>query len=523
MTDRKRMLLWASAAGLLTALCWLPLGAAPLLPLALIPLFRGLRYIRRPLDAVLFALTLTTVGHLVGAHYIFALLKYSWLAPVISLLDIAFYVPFTIIGVLGAFWIERRTGLPRTIAFVLVYSPLEWLRTLSDLSLPTDQFAHVFSTHPQWLAFSPWTGPFFVSLLTLSVAALLDAAIEARIRRGRAALAVAAAVVLWLAPPLTDIVLERDPGDTTGTLRVGIVQPSVGIEKKLDRRYWPETERLLERLTFEAASGADLVVWPETARPGPVLWREDRPFADPRMEQLARSIGVPILYGCEVAVVVDRQVVALYNAAALARPDGRPTEWYGKQRLLPFVEGVPFAEAIGYDPAKAKRKSGGKKSYLTLLGNFKPGPEPTVFEVGEARIGALICYEGLYEQLIRRYRKEGANALCVMTNDAWWGRTIFAKWHAMMIAARAREADVPVIRAANSGISSLTGRDGKMTEATGLFEVKTLQVELAPSDSPPTFHSRHGNLIIGILLAVNGLLILWGIGRRFVGREPGRS
>jgi apolipoprotein N-acyltransferase len=484
MTERKRLVLWAATGGALVAVCWLPFGLAPLLPLALLPLVRGLRLIRRPRDAVFFGMTFAIVGQAVGGHYLLVLLKYSWLAIIIMVIEIAFFVPYGILAAVGAFWIGRRAGLPITLVFPFVYSPLEWLRTLSDLSLPSDQFAHVFGTHPQWLSWTPWTGPFFISFLALSVAALVDAAIGWRRQHGRAAVALLAAAILWAAPPLTDRLSARDASGPHATLRVGIVQPAVRVEQKLDKSQWPAVRKRLEQLTREAAAGADLVVWPETARPGPVIWRVEEPFSDPLMEALARRIGVPILYGCEIALFEGGEVVGLYNAAALARPDGRPTEWYGKQRLLPFVEGFPFADLVGWDPAKRRRKNGGKRSFLTLVGNFRPGPQPTVFEVGPARIGALICYEGFYEQLVRRYRRAGANALFVMTNDAWWGRSVFPRWLAVMAGVRAREADVPVLRAANSGISSLTNRDGRMVAATEIQTVATLQVPLEPSDSP---------------------------------------
>ncbi len=513
---RLRLVLLAALAGLGFGLGWLPTGLAPLLPLALVPLLRGLRRAATGRDAALLGAVFAAARVVVGAHYILVLLTYSPLAIVLLVLDVLYFLPFDVLNAWGSIWIERRVGVPRTLAFAPVFTALEWARTQTDLSNGSAMIAHAFGVEPAWLAWSPWTGPFFLSLLATVVGALLDLAFENRRRPARAAALAAAAVALWLAPPATDLVAPAAPAAPGTTLRVGIVQPSLTVEQKLDRRRWPETWDLMKRLTGEAAQGADLVIWPESARPGPILWKEGEPFADPPMEEIARQVGVPILYGCEIATVAGGRVTALYNSAALARADGTPGDWYHKQQLLPFAEGVPFARWIGWDPATARRGGSGGRSYLTLAGNFTPGTRPTVFRVGAARIGVLICFEGMYPELARRYRLEGANALCVMTNDAWWGRSVFASWHARMASSRARELDLPVVRAANSGVSSITDRRGRMGPHTELFATTTLKVPLEPSDSPPTLYARRGELLVGIDLAVLAAAVAVGLvrGRR---------
>jgi apolipoprotein N-acyltransferase len=512
------MVAYAAVGGAFAGFCWLPFGLAPLLPLAFLIALRGLRLVASSRDALLFGLVCGAFRHAVGGHYIVTLVTYSPLAILIYLLDISYVLPFAAMESWGAYAIERRTGIDRAIPFALLYTVLEWTRTVGDLSVPSDLLSHAFGTDPSWLAWSPVAGPHALTLVTIAVAILIDRAIERRSDRRKAAVLATLACALWLAPPATDLVARRTDRPALKPLRIGIVQPSVTIQQKLDRTRWPEMWDILKPLTREAARGADLVVWPESSRPGPLIWKDEKPFSDPEMEALAREVGVPILYGCELARFTSGQVTALYNAAALARPDGTAGDWYGKQQLLPFVEGIPFARLIGWDPATARREPGGKRSALTLIGNFVPGDRPTIFEVGPARLGVLICYEGLYPRLVRRYRNAGANALVVMTNDAWWGHTVFARWHARMIATRAREADLPVVRAANSGVSSVTDRRGTMGPSTGLFEVRTLQVDLSPSTTAPTPYARSGDVVVAA--AAIGLLALLGFGRRRGKRPP---
>lgn len=513
MSVGSRIIVLGAAGGALGALCWLPFGLAPVLPLALLPAAMAARTARSGADAVRIGLAYGVSTHVVGAHYVLALVSYSPLAVLIYLLDILYAVPFAVLAFWGAHRLERAGGLPPATGLLLAVPIVEWTKTLGDASVPSDLVAHAFGTNPAWLAWTAWTGPYLMSVLAFGVAILLDAAIRRRGERGRAAACLASAVVLWCAPPATDAIMANERASTGSGLRVGIVQPSVTIQEKLDRDRWPGMWTRLRDLTSRAAAGADLVVWPETSRPGPVFWPVGEPFGDREMEALAGEFGTPILYGCEIVRTDDRGPFAIYNGAAIAYPDGRPGDWYGKQKLLPFVEGVPFSKLFGRDPIEARRTRT-KKEALTLWGNFIAGDRATLFEVGEARIGVLICYEGLYPQLTARYRRAGANALLVMTNDIWWGHTVFAPWHAKMIATRAREANVPAVRAANSGVSSITGRAGRMGASTDLFDVTTLRVALHPSDGPATFYAAQGDLLVAALWIGVAACAVRGIVRR---------
>lgn len=504
--ERRRTVLlraWALAGGTGAALCWLPLELAPVFPVAMLLAMRGLRRVRTPREAAIFGLLFSAARFAVASHFLLALLSHSLLAIAFYALAILSILPWGLLEGWGAYRLEQRGGLPRTVGFGLLYTVGEWARTLGDLALPADLLSHAFGTSPGWLGLSGFVGPFGITLLVFVAAALTDAAIEATRPMRRAALLAAAAAV-WLSPPAFDLFARSDRTPERASLRVGVVQPAIDVRDKLTRERWPALWERLETLTREAAKGADLVVWPETTRPGPVIWRDPAPFRDPEMEALAFRIGVPILYGCEIARFDADGTARIYNGAALARADGSSNAWYGKQRLLPFAEGIPFAEWVGWDPARRKRSAGEKKSILTLLGNFTPGPAPTIFEVGQARIGVLICYEGMHPALGRAYRAAGANALVVMTNDAWWGRSLFPAWHARMVSARARELDVPALRAANNGISSSTDRLGRMRSASRLGETTTVTFDLVPGDAGGTLYSRTGDLVVWLSLLALG-------------------
>lgn len=495
---------------------WLPFGFAPLYPIVFFLFFLEYGRVETSREAVVLGLLMEVGRYGVAGHPLFALLRYSPLAIVFYFLAIAYILPFAALEGWGGLWLEKRTGLPRFLAYGLIWAVLEKVRTLSDLSFPADLVAHGLGSSPEWLAATAWTGPFAVPIWIAVVATAaywgFRAFREGARRRALAWTVIAA--LLWIAPRATAPLLRRTQDQDLPVLRVGIVQPFAKVEEKKSPEAWPRLLRRVERLTLRAARGADLVVWPETTRPGAVIWPASTPFEDAEVAALSQRAGAPILYGADLfsweGTSGGRRRGKLYNGAALARPDGESGPWYGKQRLLPFVEGVPFGDLFGWDPSRRKQSEG----YLTMLGNFTAGPKPTIFKVGPARIGVLICFEGMYPQLARRYRLEGANMLAVMTNDAWWGHSLFPRWHSTMAGSRARENDLPVVRAANNGISSVTDRFGHVLASTHLDEITVLEAEVEPSGSPPTFYDRHGDWVVAASLLVMAAALALALLRR---------
>jgi apolipoprotein N-acyltransferase len=442
----------------------------------------------------------------VASHFFYALLRFSPLAVLFYALVLVYAAllgVFTGVVVIGA---SRAAGIPRPLALAIAVALLEFCISQGDLSFPASIQAHNYGVYPAFLEITAWTGPHVMPLVSIGVAWLLHLAWKRRHdARARAVALAAAAGAGWLALPLAGVVAQ-DTDSTTAEMRIGVVQPFATVAEKADPERRAHRLNRLEELSREIAADVDLLVWPESARPGPIGWEELRPVEDDAVQALSTELGVPILYGTELGRLRMGRILSIYNAALLVHPDGRKVQWYGKQQLLPFAEGVPFADLFGWTPekrAEARRERGDERSTLSLMGNFSPGPEPTIFEVGDLRIGVMICFETQYPGLGRTFRTKGANLLVVMTNDAWWGRSIFAEWHASMASARAQEADVPVVRAANSGVSSFVDEHGRTYLKTGIEEVATLVAEVEVDSGEPTFYARHGEwLIVSILLAL---------------------
>ena len=144
--------------------------------------------------------------------------------------------------------------------------------------------------------------------------------------------------------------------------------------------------------------------------------------------------------------------------------------------LAPFAEYVPARKLFGFFVNKI----------VVGLGEFAPGHRQTLFDVMGAKLAVLICYEGIFPDLSRRAVDKGANLLLNITNDAWYGNSSAPYQLLAMSAMRSVETHTPMVRVANTGISTVILPDGKITARTDLFvrgtEVQTVQWQPRPHD-----------------------------------------
>ena len=167
MTGLRGALVWTAAAGLLWGLCWLPWLPAALFPAVFGVVLVALGSARTGREACSIGLVYAIAAYASSGHFLFVLTRYSPGAALFFFAHLAYFTPFLVAATWGAWRIERATGLPRTIAFALLYVGLEGLRTRTDLSFPADVLAHAFGDLPRWLSLTPWTGPHGVAAVSM--------------------------------------------------------------------------------------------------------------------------------------------------------------------------------------------------------------------------------------------------------------------------------------------------------------------------------------------------------------------
>jgi apolipoprotein N-acyltransferase len=238
-----------------------------------------------------------------------------------------------------------------------------------------------------------------------------------------------------------------------------------------------------------AGAGRIVVVWPETA--SPFLLAQD---ANARLA-IAEAAG-PAAASLVGTVRFDDSGRPR-NSLVAVLPDGSIGATYDKSHLVPFGEYVP--------------------SWLPLLqlvpgGGFAPGPGIVTQHVaGVPAFGALICYETIFPSQVVD-QADRPDWLVEVTNDAWFGLGTGPRQHLASARLRAVEEGLPLVRAANTGISAAFDSFGREQGRLGLVRPGTLVLPL-PGRLPPTAYARLG-LLIPILLALAAAALGLGMGRR---------
>jgi apolipoprotein N-acyltransferase len=240
-------------------------------------------------------------------------------------------------------------------------------------------------------------------------------------------------------------------------------------------------------------------VWPETATP--FFFQEPGPLREAMLETAVEG-RVHVLFGSPAFRQSTRGVIEELNRAYLVSPEGWEVASYDKIQLVPFGEYVPFESVLFF-----------VSRIVEAVGTVVPGVVPTVFQLPTARFGVLICYEDVFPALTRRFTARGADFLVNITNDAWYGPTSAPPQHLAHATLRAVETRVPLVRAANTGISAVIDVDGRIRWQGPLFE-PLFHVHDIAWPGVRTFYTRFGDVFAWACALASAAALAWGIGRR---------
>lgn len=269
------------------------------------------------------------------------------------------------------------------------------------------------------------------------------------------------------------------------SIRVGVVQGNIGVERKGNRAFFHRNLDEYRRLSWELADDVALLVWPETVAQRPLRADERLPAAEDHP-----FVGTPrpLIFG-GLAVAEARGGRRLYNSAFLTEPGGAIAGRYDKRVLVPFGEYVPLASRFPW----LRRVS-------PATGRFTAGEASTILTTGETRIGPLICYEDVIPDPARQAVKRGANLLVNLTNDAWYGASAEPVQHQALALWRAVEVRRDFIRATNTGLTTAITATGAVVMEFPTFVAEARSVELRLLELP-TFYAAWGDVFAWSLVS----------------------
>ena len=409
--------------------------------------------------------------------------QYAWMAP--------FALVFMSSG-LALFWAAAgalaHRGRPPALMFAVALSATEYLRGHVLSGFPWAIPGHIWIDTPVAQA-AAVLGADGLTLITLLAAGMVAVGGKGWLR--------GAVILIGLAwGGGAARLAEVDPADRTA--RVRLVQPNTAQDIKWNAEL---ARNLLDRLlAMTATQGqgarADLVIWPETAVP---YLLDDAPGA--LFEIGLAGGGAPVAVGIQRTDGTQRY----FNSLAVIDPEGRVTALYDKFHLVPFGEYLPFGDHL--------RDWFGITAFAAAAGyGYSAGPGPAVLDLGPGlgRVLPLICYEAVFPG-IPRMVAERPDWMVQVTNDAWFGTLSGPYQHLAQARFRAIEQGLPLMRAANTGITAVIDGKGRLRATLPLGQPGVLDRAL-PAALSPTPYSRLGDLPLLLLLA--GLALPLIVARR---------
>jgi apolipoprotein N-acyltransferase len=415
--------------------------------------------------------------HWIGFAFLIDAATYLWMMP---------FMVGALAGGMAIYWglaavVARRigrSGLPLVLAFAACLGIFEWLR------------GHLLTGFP-------WAAPglsadgmgavaqlaAYVGMPGLTILLVMWAGLPAAFMRNLGKQSAFALVLLALLPAAWAIGFWRLPKDASPIVpgvELRIVQPNIGQDQKWREDNSRSIFDTLKRLSTEPSearpngiAGVTLLLWPESAVPflideSLVAKDELRPLLGGRTALITGSLRRELLPDETRAF---NSIIVFDSRAEVA---GR----YDKWRLVPGGEFLPFAPLL--EPL-------GFRKVVTVPGSFNSGPGPRTLSVpGTPDAAMLICYEAIFpHDLIDPSHRPGY--IVNVTNDGWFGQSTGPYQHLAQVRMRAIEQGLPMLRAANTGISSVIDSYGRSVKSLPLMEQGVIDSSLPQAIAAPVY------------------------------------
>jgi len=430
----------------------------------------------------------------IGSAFLVEADRFAWLMPFAVLTMPAGLALFTGLGVALAavFWSDR---FRRILLLAACLTLADWLRGNVLTGFPWNAFGYGISGSLTLSQTAGLVGLYGLTFLTVAIcsAPALLADVRPLWKRLRALglaalagviLAVFGAVRLW--QPL--------PPDTA--LDIRIVQPSIDQKDKWRPELRDQIFQTFLDLTEAPLSGSAriggkrVVIWPESAVPFLLTQEPGALF------RIGKALGpsTELVTGA-IRAEPGARGSDYYNSVYVIGGDGTVSGVYDKVRLVPFGE---------YVPLKPLLEMLGITNLAGPLEGFEAGYQPRVLSTSESfSFLPMICYEAIFPGALDGIKGDPSFLLNV-TNDAWFGRTPGPYQHLAQARLRAIETGLPLIRAANTGISAIIDPRGAVVADLGIFEAGLIDSRLPQRLGTP-FYGITGDipvLIVSIIIVV---------------------
>lgn len=507
-----RRLAVAAAAGALSVIALPPFGLPPILFVTLPVLVWLVDGATATSGRFRAALSAAAIGWAFGFGYFLAGLYWIGAAFLVEAEDFLWALPIAISALpigLGLFYgaalflarLVWRPGPWRVVPFATFMTASELVRGEILTGFPWNSFGYAIAVTPvsmQAAALSTVYGLSFATFLIFAAPAALAPRVCGSWGPPVVAAGLVAAIVGYGV-----LRLGSATPDGSGVF-VRIVQPAIQQEEKWKPENRSSIFNTLMALSDQATSpeimgtaDLDIIIWPESA----LTFLYDREPGAQAAVAATLTSGTVLITGLQrhIADSTDPRGFRAYNSIAAIDEDGQVIASYDKVNLVPFGEFLPFQDAL---------EAWGVEQLTRLPGGFDAGAsrEPVRLD-GLPAFLPLICYEIIFPGEIHT-GDDRADWLLNVTNDAWYGESPGPYQHLLQARLRAVEEGLPVVRAANTGISVIYDAYGREIASAPLNARGVVDGELPAPVANPPIAATHGRLPAVLLCAIGFLASL---------------
>ncbi len=476
------------------------------------------------IGSLFFIFNLTWIGFVTGSGWI-----------LLALYSALYFCAFGIVIRFLRKWLR----LPYLFIAPFVWVTFEYLRSFPYFGFPWFFVGHSQYLHLPLIQISDITGVYGMSFLILlvnsAIADLMERYLSKRFHRSKICSAFFSyknRKIFWvtIVVPclLISITLIYGYFDLRGNRtspdgpNICVVQGNIpqGVKVKANNKQKKKILSKYTNLSLEAAGkDVDVIVWPETMVPGilninpQLLDREIDRLSKESVLTITDATGANLILGGTAIDVCDT-TATYFNTAFYFDRYGRYVNRYDKIYLVPFGEFIPFEKwfpFFSYIVPYNVSLSGGKEMAMFDLNTGK--------DDRHCKFGVIICYEDTVAPLVRKYRKDGADFMINITNDAWFHDSSELDQHLAIMVFRAVENRISISRAANSGISSFVAPNGEIYDYLS-NEEKYKEIEgilcnkIRFENSANSWYTNHGDVFAILCLSVTTALFLAALTRR---------
>lgn len=413
-------------------------------------------------------------------------------------------------------YVRQVVALTALLAFWITY---EYIHHNWDLSWPWLALGNAFASRPSWVQWYEYTGTSGGTMWILLANILLFSAVKIYRQKGRNSwyFATVSAFFAVICVPIlfSFFIQKRTLALHHNKYNVIVVQPNVDPwdEKFEPGKHQEQLQKLISLSKQNADVNTALVVWPETAIPQATeeTTLQQNSFLIPMWDFLKSNPQLNLLTGLEGYRHFSSKVSRFakpfpdgdgyyesYNSAALF--DSNSVQIYHKSKLVPGVEVLPgFLNFMS--PVFEKFGGTGGGYAIDTVSRVLHTTNHTF------NITPAICYESVYGNYLSSFNRQGADIICIITNDGWWGNTAGHRQHKDYARLRAIESRKWVARSANTGISCFIDPYGNVVQQLGWDKAGALKQNVA-SFVTKTFYTRHGDFISKIFQWVSMAFLL---------------